>query len=154
MKRGLQVRRARNLIEDASGQMTVELAVIFPVLIIVAVIAINALQFFGICASFDRASHQAIRVYATAPAYGWDSSRCCAQIEQSLKDAFAENEGTTITVSTQAVGVGLQEFTSKIDYLPSIFGMSIQGEIFGVMLPRLTHTTRFVVENYRPGIVI
>ena len=36
------------------GQMTVELAVVFPALLAVAVIAVNALLFFSECAAFDR----------------------------------------------------------------------------------------------------
>lgn len=154
MRKRLRIAFVKSPIKDTSGQMTVELAVVFPVLIIVAVIVVNALQFFGICAAFDRASHQTIRVYAASPAYGWDPATCCARIEQSLEAAFAENEGTTIAVEMQALGVGLQEFTSRIEYLPSIFGMSVQGDVFGIALPRLVHTSRFVVESYRPGIII
>ena len=50
------------------GQMTVQLAVAMPVLIIVAVIAVNALAFFAECAVFDRVAHEAVRVHAAAPA--------------------------------------------------------------------------------------
>ena len=36
------------------GQMTVELAVMIPVLVAIAVIAMNAMLFFSECAAFDR----------------------------------------------------------------------------------------------------
>ena len=55
---------------DESGQMTVEMAVAMPALIVVAVIAVNACTFFYQCAVFDRVVHEAVRVYATSPAYG------------------------------------------------------------------------------------
>ena len=44
----------RRRLDDDGGQATVELAVVLPVVIIVAVIAVNALTFFGACAAFDR----------------------------------------------------------------------------------------------------
>ena len=43
---------------DDSGQMTVEFAVAFPVFVIVAVIAVNALLFFSDCAAFDRLARE------------------------------------------------------------------------------------------------
>ena len=54
---------------DERGQMTVELAAAFPVLIIVAVIAVNALAFFSECAAFD-AENEAVRVSAEAVSGG------------------------------------------------------------------------------------
>lgn len=39
---------------DERGQMTVELAVMIPVLVAIAVIAMNAMLFFSECAAFDR----------------------------------------------------------------------------------------------------
>lgn len=46
------------------GQMTVELAVVFPALLAVAVIAVNALLFFSECAAFDRVAREAVRLHA------------------------------------------------------------------------------------------
>ena len=63
------------------GQMTVELAVAMPVLIVVAVIAANALTFFAECAVFDRVAHEAVRVHAAAPAYGQGPGQSCALVE-------------------------------------------------------------------------
>ena len=51
---------------DERGQMTVELAAAFPVLIIVAVIAVNALAFFSECAAFDNVFRDAVRVHVTS----------------------------------------------------------------------------------------
>ena len=46
---------------DDRGQMTVELLVVLPVVLIVAVVAVNALTFFGDCAAFDRVARNAVR---------------------------------------------------------------------------------------------
>ena len=51
---------------DERGQMTVELAAAFPVLIIVAVIAVNALAFFSECAAFDNVFRDAVRRFRGA----------------------------------------------------------------------------------------
>ena len=52
------------------GQMTVEFMVAFPCMIIVALIATNALLFFSECASFDRAFRQSVCTYAASPGHG------------------------------------------------------------------------------------
>lgn len=144
----------REYIKASDGQMTVELAIVFPVVIVIAVIAVNALQFFGLCASFDRLSHQTMRVYAASPAYGSDISQCCTQIERSLQEAFEDKGVASITVTCIPTGADLYEFTARIEYLPSLFKLGLQSEVFGVALPRLTHATSFVVDSYRPGVVV
>ena len=53
------------LVKGASGSrghMTIELVVVLPVVLALAVVAVNALQFFGDCAAFDREARNAIRV--------------------------------------------------------------------------------------------
>lgn len=60
-------KRARKAWANQAGQMTVELAVAFPVVVAVAVIAMNALLFLSECAAFDRVARDAVRVHATSP---------------------------------------------------------------------------------------
>ncbi len=52
--------------------MTIEFVVAFPVMLIVAAIAVNACSFFGVCAAFDNDFRDAVRTCATSPAYGQD----------------------------------------------------------------------------------
>ena len=68
--------------------MTVELAIAFPVFIIVAVIAVNALLFFSQCAAFDNLFRDSVRIYATSPAYGQDYEDSVALIEAALDESF------------------------------------------------------------------
>ena len=70
------------------GQMTVELAVVFPALLAVAVIAVNALLFFSECAAFDRVAREAVRLHAASPAYGQGLEQGCAQVAQTVEQAF------------------------------------------------------------------
>ncbi|MFR1637832.1 MAG: hypothetical protein ACLSVD_00875 [Eggerthellaceae bacterium] len=79
---------------DERGQMTVELAAAFPVLIIVAVIAVNALAFFSECAAFDNVFRDAVRVHTASPAAGEGIEQSSALVQTALSAAFdAENRG-------------------------------------------------------------
>ena len=90
---------------DERGQMTVELAAAFPVLIIVAVIAVNALAFFSECAAFDNVFRDAVRVHATSPAAGQGIEQSSALVQTALSAAFdAENEA--VRVSAEGVSGG------------------------------------------------
>ena len=87
------------------GQMTVELAVAFPVLIIVAVIGVNALTFFSECAAFDNAFRDAVRVHATSPASGQGVEQSSALVQTALAAAFdAANEETRVSVEGPRAG--------------------------------------------------
>ena len=65
--------------------MTIEFVVAFPVMLIVAAIAVNACSFFGVCAAFDNDFRDAVRTCATSPAYGQDVAQSCSLIEQELQ---------------------------------------------------------------------
>ena len=136
-----------------SGQMTVELAVALPVLIAVTVIAVNAMAFFCDCAVFDRVACEAVRVYATAPAYGEDAGQACAMVEQAICQQLDE-PNVSVSVWHGSTGADFDEYTMQLMYAPTLFGRGFRGEVFGVHLPLLTHTTRYVVDSYRPGVVI
>ena len=125
---------------DERGQMTVELAAAFPVLIIVAVIAVNALAFFSECAAFDNVFRDAVRVHATSPAAG-----------QGI--AFdAENE--TVRVSAEGVSGGHTRFTGTLEYMPTLFGLGLRSTVFGIALPPLKHAASIAVDCYKPGVLL
>ena len=135
------------------GQMTIELAIAFPVLIAVAVIAVNVLAFFGDCAVFDRVAHEAVRVYAVAPAHRETANLSCPQIEATIKSQLnASNLDVAVTHAT--TGLDLDEFTATLTYHPTLFGLGLRSKVFGVSLPQLTHKTRYVVDSYRAGVFI
>ena len=136
-----------------TGQMTVELAVAFPVMIIVAVIATNALLFFSDCAAFDRLACEAVRVYAAAPAYGASAGQACAQVQQELATSFSRNN-LSVSVESAPCGFDYMQFVATLDCAPTLFGMGLRSEVLGVSLPHLRHTVTYVVDPYRPGVVI
>lgn len=133
--------------------MTVELAVAMPVLIIVAVIAVNAVTFFGQCAVFDRVAHEAVRVHAASPAYGQGVGGSCSLIAQDVQAAMdAPNIETS--VSHGAAGLNFDRYIVTLDYHPTLFGLGLRSEVFGVALPTLTHSVTYAVDSYKAGVVI
>lgn len=133
--------------------MTVELAVAMPVLIVVAVIAVNAVTFFGACAVFDRAAHEAVRTFATSPAYGQGLDQSCALIEQTVSEAVGASN-VEVEVSCGNAESDFVRFTSTLVFHPTLFGLGLRSEVFGVALPPLEHSTSYVVDVYKPGVVI
>ena len=133
--------------------MTVELAVAMPVLIIVAVIAVNAMTFFCQCAVFDRVAHEAVRVHAAAPAYGQGPGQSCALVEQDIR-AVLDDSNIDVTVAHDSVGADFDRYTATIEYRPTLFGLGLRSQVFGVALPTMTHSTSYVVDSYKPGVVV
>ena len=76
---------------DDRGQMTVELLVVLPVVLIVAVVAVNALTFFGDCAAFDRVARNAVRLCAASPAYGQDAGRGAEEVRAVIEEALVRD---------------------------------------------------------------
>ena len=133
--------------------MTVELAVAMPVLIIVAVIAVNAMTFFVDCAVFDRVAHQAVRTHAASPAYGQGSGQSCALVEQEIERAL-DRQNLDISVTCGAVAGDFESYTATVEFHPTLFGMGLRSEVLGVPLPTLTHSTTYVVDVYKPGVIV
>ena len=136
-----------------SGQMTVELAVAFPVLVVVAVVAVNAMGFFAECASFDRLACQTVRVHATAPAYGQSSTAGCALVQAELESAF-DRPNENVSVSCGATGFDLVRYDMTLEYSPTLFGLGLRSEVFGVALPKLRHEVSYVIDPYKPGVIV
>ena len=142
-----------NLFRSTSGQMTIEVATALPVLIVVAVIAVNVMTFFSECAAFDRVAHETVRTYATAPAYGQGVGQSCALIEQAINSQL-DDDNLEVTVSHGVTGADFDEYTATLEYYPTLFGLGLRSAVFGVSLPHLTHTTSYVVDSYKAGVII
>lgn len=135
------------------GQASVELMVALPVMIAVAVIVVNALLFFSDCAAFDRLAHQAVRVHAASPAYGQDAQRSRDLVQSELERSFAR-DNLEVSVAVESVSGGRLAFDATLEYSPTLFGMGLRTEVLGVRLPGLSHTVSYVVDQYKPGVVV
>ena len=144
----------RPLLKDTRGQMTVELAVVFPVLIAVAFIAMNALQFFGLCSSFDRTAHAFMRTVAASPAYGQDAETVRSLIEDGLFHHYEDRAEIQVSVAYRGVAPDLDRFTAEMTYHPTLFGLGLRTEVMGVALPPLVHRTQLTLDRYKPGVFL
>ncbi|MDO4182100.1 MAG: hypothetical protein Q4E12_00620 [Coriobacteriia bacterium] len=135
------------------GQSTVEFAVVFPLLMVVAVVGVNALLFFGECASFDRVARQTVRTVAASPAYGQSVASSCSQVESLLADAYNKDY---LQVSVQASGSweGYATFVCTLTFSPTLFGLGLKDQVFGVPLPKLHHQVELTVDVYKPGVLL
>lgn len=138
---------------DEAGQMTVEFAVAFPVFVIVAVIAVNALLFFSDCAAFDRLARDAVRTYAASPAYGQSIEGSIALIEDALGESFSR-ENLSVDVMAEGASSGHTRFTATIRFSPTLFGLGLRSSVFGVGLPALEHSVAMTVDSYKPGVLL
>lgn len=136
----------------SDGQATVELAILFPVVIIIAVIAVNALTFFSTCANFDRAFKQEVASIASSPGYGEGISNIVSLLKNDLNEKF-ENEFLDFNVSVENISGGFQAYNGEIRMHPTLFGMGLRSEIFGMPMPTLNHQQKLVVEQYKPGVI-
>lgn len=152
----MMMSRVRHGLSSESGQMMVELSVMLPVLIIVAVMAVNTATFFSECAAFDRVACNAIRIQAASSAYGQDAADSVSLVEQTIGDAMrlSEKEYLDLAVSVSGRADGKSAFRATLLFSPTLFGMGLKSSIFGVPLPRIEHATELVVEPYRPGMLL
>lgn len=136
-----------------AGQATVELAVVLPIAIALAVIMVNALSFFEACAAFDRLARQTICAYAPAPGAGQGPAEVAALVESELEEALgASNLSIEVTVRGQAGSY--QCYSGRLSFAPTLFGLGLKDEVFGVSLPRLVHEVDLTVDAYRPGVLL
>lgn len=147
--------RTRRLVSSEGGQMMVELAVMIPVLVAVAAVAINAVLFFSECAAFDRIARNAIRIESVSPAYGQDAGESASLVQRVVDDAMhiSEKDYLESSVSVSGGVGGRQTFHATISFSPTLFGLGLKSSVFGVALPRIEHSAELTVECYRPGML-
>ena len=159
-----------------SGQMAVEMAVLLPVVLIVAFIAVNTMGFLVECARFDPLAAEAVRIRAVSPNSGeYGSNSRAESVSSLLEQSFGGRKNISITVSVQGFsgsngsydsspagadadgGQGLalsllpnlEVYTCTLHYRPWGFPQGI----FGLRLFDVQHSRQLVIDPYRPGIL-
>ncbi|WP_276915430.1 hypothetical protein [Parvibacter caecicola] len=134
------------------GQMTVELATVLPVALAIIAIVCNGMAFFSECAAFDRVARNAVRLYATVPAYGEAPAQAEENILHLLQQRFsAPNQ--TVAVMREDAG-GYSKYTATLTFAPTLFGINLRQEVFGVQLPTVSHSASLTVDTYKPGMLL
>ncbi len=135
------------------GQMTVEFAVAFPVLLAVALIAVNALMFMSTCAAFDNTFRQLASTYCTSLGSGQTVQDATANVLATLSDAFDE-DNVSVSLETEHAVCGYTTYIATLDFYPTYFGMSFRSSFLGVSLAPLRHQESITLDGYKPGVFL
>lgn len=135
-------------LRENSGQMTVEFCVVLPILLVIALILVNALSFVSEMAKFDRLARNTIRVFAISQARGEETSDAKDFVSDSLSSAF-DKENVEVECEMSEGGFGLKKIVCRLKWQPTLFGLGINDEILGVSMPKLSHEVDLVVDKYK-----
>lgn len=145
-----------------SGQMAVELAVLVPVIIVVALIGLNVSHYAELVARFDRVAPDAVNLHGVSPSgasselAGVDEVKTA--IEQAMGDASCDVAVRVEGLSGDDAGAridlaaGTTRFVCELAYRPWPSSVQIAG--VGFELPALArHERSLVVDRYRAAVI-
>ncbi|ACV23024.1 Uncharacterised protein [Slackia heliotrinireducens] len=133
-----------------SGQMTVELACMFPVLTLVAVVVFTSMAFLSECAAFDPAARDAILMQVDD---GYEGGVSSSEVAARISAATGIPP-SCVQVSADRMWNGHVVYTAGFDFRLSSYGLPAPSSVFGVAIPPLHHEIEFEISPYRKGIVI
>ena len=103
-------------------------------------------------ATFDRVARQAVCAWGAAPAAGQDSREVASAVKDELERAVGA-QNVVVSVRVEDTEFGLVRFTARMEYSPTLFGLGLRREIFGIALPPMTREVSMVVDAYKPGVL-
>lgn len=147
-----------------SGQMAVELAVLMPVIIVVALVVYNLARFVSLCATFDRVSMDAVLCGGVAPSGTQTVVHGVEEVRQALALAMGSPDACEVDVRAEQVGAGggsavlslapaLTSYTCTLMVRPWPSAFVLAGTRYDAPLV-LRHERTLVVDRYRPGVVM
>lgn len=155
---------ASALARDRSGQMVVELAVVVPVAIVVALVVLNLMGFIEACAAFDQVALDAVVAHGVAPAGEQTQVASVEEVRAALTEGLGREDTCEVEVSAEGVSPGasggsfvisplLTRYTCTLYYHPWPRLLRMPGITFEAPLS-LRHERQLVVDRYRPGVVV
>lgn len=156
----------RCLLKEKDAQATVEMAIVTPVLLVLALLVFNLMQFAVATARFDRIAPDIVLAHGVAPE-GNESNVTAAiakaQVQSELETAMQGSEvEVEVEVSEEGGGkagsllsmIGaLRIFTCTMQYRPWPRNWSVTGVSLGAPV-QLTHVRKVIVDPWRSGIVM
>lgn len=148
------------LLREHRAQATVEMAAVAPVLIVLALIVYNAMQFMAATARFDRVAPDIVLAHGVAPASGADTvSMIAAQLEEAMRGyelevevSCEEGDGQDASSFLSLVGP-LKTYRCTMRYRPWPSGLSIAGVELGAPA-FLAHERSVTVDPWRSGVIV
>ena len=146
------------------GQMTVELAVVTPVVIVVTLIVFNLMRYVVACAAFDQAALDCVVAHGVAPSGEQSERGAVEQVRRALSEALedygscevdvrAEGAGSSSQGETFALSHLLTRYVCTLTYHPWPLSVRMPGITYGAPFA-LTHERSLIVDRYRPGVVV
>ena len=149
--------------DEQLGQAAVEMAVLIPAIVVVALLAFNVMRYAELCARFDRVAPDAVLAHGVSPAgssgelagvdavteaikEGMGGASC--EVEVAVEDLGLSGSGKALL----ALAAGTTRFTCTLSYTPWPSSVSIAGA--GFQLPELAkHERTIVVDRWKAAIV-
>lgn len=158
------MRPALRLLGNSRGQMTVELAVLVPPAIVVALIVYNLMCFIDACAAFDRLSLDAVVAHGVAPSGTQAQDTAASEVESAIVSALGRESSCEVNVSVEDVDSGehassfvvsplLRRFVCTLTFKPWPRYLRMPGITLEAPLA-LSHERSLVIDRYRPGVVV
>ena len=155
-------KKGRWLMWEERGQATVEMAIVAPVLLVLALIAYNLMLYVAATARFDRVAPDVVLVHGVAPAGdGEGSAGAVSAVEERLKQAM-DDYSVEVSVSAESKGQegeGLlsmvgppRVYRCEMRYVPWPGDWSIAGVSLGAPVA-LTHVREVAVDPWRSGVI-
>lgn len=147
------------------AQATVEMAVVAPVLIVLALIVYNIMVFLSATARFDRVAPDVVLAHAVAPEGDGtgelsDASERVKEVLQSAMDGYDLEIEVTSAEGVAARDEGilsldgtLRTYTCTMRYRPWPSGLSIAGVSLGAPA-FLSHERAVTIDPWRPGVIV
>lgn len=143
--------------------MTVELAVLTPVVMVVALVVLNLMGFVEACAAFDQAARDAIVAQGVAPPGEQGEIGAVEGVQATLEELLGRSDRCEVEVrteSTSGTGQGsfaisplLTRYVCTLTYRPWPRSVRFPGITYEAPLA-LRHECSLVVDRYRPGVVV
>lgn len=153
MKHKIYLKNKANNLFNNYGQMSVELCVTLPVILIFLVIAIDGMVFINACSKFDHVANQAILAFACSQdGNEFDEEEALNDVKKAMEEASGKQHAS-VEVEAQKCGImgDLVKYTCQLNYFPWPLSAN-QVSIFGVNLSAsLKHKRVFVVRAFAPG---
>lgn len=155
----------RTRLREERAQATVEMAMVTPVLLVLALIVYNIMIFAGAVARFDRVVPDIVLAHAVAPQGEGDgssidaSATVRAQIQNAMEgydlqvEVSSEQGTTTSDGGLLSLSGTFTTYTCIMRYEPWPSSLSIAGVSLGAPA-RLSHERTVTVDPWRPGVVM
>lgn len=153
--------RVSRLVDEDRAQATVEMVVVAPVMIVLALIAYNVADYSAAVARFDRVAPDVVMAHAVSPE-GEGSVGTPERVAGYLQEAM---EGYRVEVDVACEGggeaggsmldlaVSPTTYRCTMRYEPWPSGLSIAGVSLGAPLA-LEHERAVVIDPWKPGVVV